>query len=244
MAEEAKDPFRTVPRAIIGSVVAASVLGLVFLVALTLAIKDIPRVTASDSPVATIIKDQLGPTMEQILLVGITCAFFGAGLAVMTSASRLVFAMSRDGRFPGHRVMRRVNARTQTPVPATLLILAVGVVTMLALPGHALLQLLVAGSIASSLLYGATIVLYLVVRRRLDHREGSFSLGRFELPVAIAALVWIGVAVFSVVTPPEALVPNLVVVGVIAVGAVVYYFLNRSNPSVFASPPSRRGGTD
>ena len=239
MAEEAKDPYRSVPRAIIGSVAAASVLGLVFLVALTLAIKDIPRVTASDSPVATIIKDQLGANMERILLVGIACAFFGAGLAVMTSASRLVFAMSRDGRFPGHRVMRRVNARTQTPVPATLLTLAVGVVMMVALPGHALLQLIIAGTISSSLLYGATIVLYVAVRGRLDQREGSFDLGRFELPVAVAALVWVVVAVLSVVTPPEAYVPDLVVVGIIAVGAVVGYFLHRSNPAVFAPVPSR-----
>ncbi|MEP6629209.1 MAG: amino acid permease [Lapillicoccus sp.] len=240
MAEEAKDPFRTVPRAIIGSVVAAAVLGLVFLVALTVAITDIPRVTASDSPVATIIKDQLGPDVERILLVGISCAFFGAGLAVMTSASRLVFAMSRDGRFPGHRVMRRVNARTQTPVPATLLTLAVGIVMMVALPGHALLLLIIAATITSSLLYGGTIVLYLAVRRRLDRREGSFDLGCFELPVSIAALVWVVGAVISVINPPEAYIPDLVVVGILAVGGVVYYFLNRSNPSAFASTASRR----
>ena len=31
---------------------------------------------------------------------------------------------------------------------------------------------------------------------------------------------------------------------VIVVGAVVYYFLNRSNPSVFASTPSRPSATD
>jgi amino acid transporter len=43
MAEEAKDPFRSVPRAIVGSVVAAAVLGMVFVIALTIAIKDIPR---------------------------------------------------------------------------------------------------------------------------------------------------------------------------------------------------------
>ncbi len=49
LAEEAKDPYRSVPRAIyVGSVAAAGVLGLVFLVALTVAIKDVPRVTASE----------------------------------------------------------------------------------------------------------------------------------------------------------------------------------------------------
>jgi amino acid transporter len=51
MAEEAKDPFRSVPRAIVGSVVAASVLGMVFVIALTIAIRDIPQASATDSPV-------------------------------------------------------------------------------------------------------------------------------------------------------------------------------------------------
>ena len=46
LAEEAKDPYRTVPRAIVGSVVAAGLLGLLFLIALTIAIPDITRISA------------------------------------------------------------------------------------------------------------------------------------------------------------------------------------------------------
>ena len=88
LAEEAKDPFRSVPRAIVGSVVAAGVLGLVFLIALTVAIDDIPAVSASGSPVAAIMRDQLGPVMERILLVAIAFAFFGAGMVVMAACSR------------------------------------------------------------------------------------------------------------------------------------------------------------
>ena len=52
LAEEAKDPFRSVPRAIVGSVAAAGVLGLLLLIALTIAIRDIPGISASASPVA------------------------------------------------------------------------------------------------------------------------------------------------------------------------------------------------
>jgi amino acid transporter len=134
LAEEAKDPYRSVPRAIVGSVVAAGVLGLVFLITLTIATDSIPRVTDSDSPIATIVRDQLGSVTERIFLVGITLAFFGAGIAVMTACSRLVFAMSRDSRFPAHRMMRRVNPRTHIPIPATLLTFVVGVVLKVALP--------------------------------------------------------------------------------------------------------------
>jgi amino acid transporter len=86
LAEEAKDPFRSVPRAIVASVVAAGVLGLLFLIALTVAIKDVPAVSASGSPVAAIIRSQLGPVTERILLAGLAFAMFGAGMVVMARA--------------------------------------------------------------------------------------------------------------------------------------------------------------
>jgi amino acid transporter len=237
LAEEAKDPRRSVPRAIVGSVVAAGALGLVFLIALTVAIKDVPRVTASDSAVALIIRDQLGPVMERILLVGITVAFFGAGMVTMTACSRIVFAMSRDGRFPAHRLMRRVSPRTQTPVPATILILAVGVILMVALPGAALLKLIIASTILPAIIYGSTIVLYLVVRRRLGRQEGAFNLGRFELPVAICALAWVAVALFVLVVPAEALVPDVIVIGLLVAGGLFFLGLLIADREALESRP-------
>lgn len=222
LAEEAKDPHRSVPRAIVGSVVAAGILGMLLLIALTVAVQDLPRITAEGSPVAAIMRDRLGPSAEKGLLVAISFAFFGAGIVVMTACSRLVYAMSRDGRFPAHRVMRRVDPRTRTPVPATLLILALGCVLMVALPGAALLELITASTILPALIYGATIVLYLAVRRRLGRREGAFDLGRLELPVAGCALAWTLLALFALVTPREALVPVVVVAGLLGLGGLFF----------------------
>ena len=51
----------------------------------------------------------------------------------------------------------------------------------------ALLELITASTILPALIYGATVILYLAVRKRLEHKEGAFSLGRYELPVAIGA---------------------------------------------------------
>jgi amino acid transporter len=225
LAEEAKDPFRSVPRAIVTSVLAAGVLGLLFLIALTVAIKDIPAVSSDGSPVATIIRGQLGPVAERILLVGIVIAMFGAGMVTMTACSRQAFAMARDRRFPAHGLMGRVNPRTQTPVSATILILLVGVVLMIALPGDALLQLIIAGTILPALIYGATVVLYLCVRKRLERKEGGFSLGRAELPIAIAALIWVVFAVFVLVTPPAAFVSVMVDVGLLLLGGVYFAYM-------------------
>ena len=242
LAEEAKDPYRSVPRAIVTSVVAAAVLGLIFLIALTIGIKDVADVTNSGSPVAAIIGDQLGPVVERILLAGMVLAMFGAGMVVMAACSRQVFAMARDARFPAHRILRRVSPRTKTPIPATILILIVGVIFMVALPGSALLQLIIASTILPALIYGATVVLYLVVRKRLEHKEGGFSLGRFELPIAVAALIWVVLAVFVLVTPPGALVSVLIVVGLILAGGVYFakmWFFNREvlDPETFVTAP-------
>jgi amino acid transporter len=225
LAEEAKDPFRSVPRAIVASVLAAGVLGLVFLIALTIAIKDVPAISRSGSPVAAIIRDQLGPVTERILLAGLTFAMFGAGMVIMAACSRQVFAMARDARFPAHALMRRVNPRTQTPVPATILILVVGVVLMLTLRGDALIQLIIASTILPALIYGAIVILYLAVRKRLEHKQGGFSLGRFELPVAVAALVWVAVVLFVLVTPGNATVPTVIVVGLILAGGVYFAYM-------------------
>jgi amino acid transporter len=237
LAEEAKDPFRSVPRAIVASVLAAGVLGLLFLIALTVAIKDIPSVSASGSPVAAIIRSQLGPIAERILLAGIAIAMFGAGMVVMAACSRQVFAMARDARFPAHAVMKRVNPRTQTPVPATILILAVGVVLMVALPGEALLKLISVGTILPALMYGAIVVLYLAVRKRLEHKEGGFSLGRFEVPVAIVALIWVACALFVLVTPSTATVPALVVLGLILAGGIYFAYMLIFNREVLDTEP-------
>jgi len=237
LAEEAKDPFRSVPRATVASVVASAVLGLLFVVTLTLAIKDVDRVTTSGSPVASIIRDQLGPVIERILLVGIVFAMFGAGMVIMASCSRQVYAMARDARFPAHNVLRRVNPRTQTPVPATILILVVGVVLMVALPGAALLQLIIGSTILPALIYGAIAVLYVSVRKRLERKEGGFNLGRFELPVAFAAIIWVAFALFALMSPGDALVPDLIVVGLILAGGLYFAKMLIFNHEVLDTEP-------
>jgi amino acid transporter len=198
-------------------------------------------VSTSGSPVATIIHDQLGSVLERILLTGIAFAMFGGGMVMMAACTRLVFAMARDSRLPAHKLLRRVNPHTQTPVHANLFILVVGIVLMIALPGDALLQLIIGGTIIPALLYGAITVLYLSVRKHLDSKEGAFSLGRFEVPVAIAALIWIAFGVISLVSPPAAFVPDLVVLGLILAGGLYFTKMMVFNRDVLETEPGEPG---
>jgi amino acid transporter len=203
---------------------------------LTVSITDMTGVSTSASPVAEIMRDRFGSGFEKPLLAAITLAFFGAALVSMVSGARYIFAMSRDGRFPAHKIMRRVNPRTRTPIPATLLVLAVGVVLMVIMPGGALLQLILAGAIVTILPYIMTIVLYLAVRKKLDRKEGGFDLGRFEWPVAIGALVWVIVALFVVIASSTTWAPILIAFGLSASGLAYFAYLVKFNRVALENP--------
>jgi amino acid transporter len=82
------------------------------------------------------------------------------------------------------------------------------------------------------------VILYLVVRKRLDHKEGGFSLGRFEMPVAVVALLWEVFVVFVLVTPGDATVPALIVVGLILAGGVYFAYLLMFHREVLDEEPT------
>ncbi|HEX5143384.1 MAG TPA: APC family permease [Mycobacterium sp.] len=237
MSEEAADATRTVPRAIIGSVLASAGLGFVFLIVLTIAVKDVPAASVSESPVAEVMHQQFGPTWERPFLAVIAVAFFGAALVAIASTSRYIFAMSRDGRFPGHRIMQRVNPRTHTPIPATLLVLAIGVILMVVLPGAALIQLIATGTILGISLYAMTVALYLAVRRKLVRGNGGFDLGRFDGPVAIAALVWVVGSLLTVLVSCTTWASVLIVSGLLAVGFAYFVYMWKFNRQVLEQEP-------
>jgi hypothetical protein len=80
-------------------------------------------------------------------------------------------------------------------------------------------------------------VLYLSVRKRLERKEGGFSLGRFEVPVTVAAIVWVVIALFALVSPGNSLVPDLIVLGLILTGALYFAKMLIFNRDVLEHEP-------
>src|SRR6185369_15869792 len=104
-------------------------------------------------------------------------------------------------------------------------------------------QLIIGSTIIPTLIYGAITVLYLSVRKRLGRKEGAFSLGRFELPVAFAAVIWVVFGLFSLVSPPDALVPDLIVVGLILAGGLYFAKMLIFNRQVLEAEPGESGAS-
>jgi hypothetical protein len=76
---------------------------------------------------------------------------------------------------------------------------------------------------------------------RLDRREGAFNLGRFEVPIAITALLWVACALFVLTVPGEARLPDLIVVGLAAAGGVFFLGLRTFRPEALETEPGEVG---
>ncbi|MGP3980194.1 amino acid permease [Streptomyces sp. KR80] len=118
--EEAKNPQRDLPRAIMLSLLIVTVL--YCLVALV-AVGAMPwqDFDGTEAALAQIMKDVTGqPFWGVVLSVGAVVAIASVVFAVLYGQTRILFAMSRDGLVP--KVFAKVNARTGTPRANTVIV--------------------------------------------------------------------------------------------------------------------------
>lgn len=225
LAEEAVDARRTVPRAMVLSVVVSSVLGMLALIGLTLAIPDLALVSASPVPLAVIAEYWLGTAATGLFLVVVIFSMFALAVVGAAANSRLLFAMARDNLLPFSTALRTVDARTGTPVPALLTSLGVCLVLLAygTLDGDAFAVLIGATALVPYLVYLLTLGGYLARRRRLVAAgDGGFNLGAWAVPVAVLALLWLLAVVASLTLPEAFRSADYVVLGALALTGIWY----------------------
>ena len=115
MAEETNQASRMAAVGMYMSVVVSVVFGWVLLLAVTFAVPDTQGVLdAVGGAVTYIWTTSLGQTWAEILLFIAVVAQMFCLTASVTSASRMMFAFSRDRAVPGHQWWRKVS-RTRVP---------------------------------------------------------------------------------------------------------------------------------
>ena len=195
LGEETKDPRRTAPRAILAALGASFVIGGLILGLAILAAPDLSdeRLGLSSGGLQLIVLQSLGSTLGKVFLTCVVIAVTVCALAVHTATIRIVFAMARDNNLPGGSVLARVHPVRRTPVvPAV----AVGVLAVLILVVNVRQPQIftVVTSLAIVLVYLAYLLVtgpMLVARLRGQWEPTpSFSLGRWGLPVNVAAVGW------------------------------------------------------
>ena len=237
LAEETKDPARVVPKAMIQAVLALGVLGMLFLIAVTALAGDTAQLAESATPVAAVITSVLGPVIGKILLVLVVISIFSCGLVITLSGTRLVWAMSRDERFPGWQLLRKVNAARGTPLASSLFVFVVTqvILAVFAQSSDALFVLFSAATLLPAMIYAGTVLMYAVKRRSLPASQG-FTLGKWEVPVLVLAAVWL-VYELAIFRDDSFAQPRLYVGIMVGIGLVyLAYLLYRRGVSGMTMP--------
>lgn len=130
VAEEVKRPSRTLPRAIILSLVITTTL---YLLVSTVAVLAVPpaELAASGAPLALVYQQTTGDEPLFITAIGLAAVINGTLIQIIM-ASRVLYGMARQGWIPA--VLGEVNAATRTPIKTTLLLCSMILIAALWLP--------------------------------------------------------------------------------------------------------------
>jgi amino acid transporter len=227
MAEETSQPRVRAPWGIVLSVAVAGITGYVLLIALTLAIRDIPSVLgARDAqgnsiPAAiAVLQTALGAKFGNAMAAFASMAMWFCGLSCITSASRAVFSLARDQGTPFAAIFRRVNPRHGTPGPAIWGIVAASLLAMLWTGAVPIVTSL--STVALYVAYIIPVILGLLSRNRGWTKDAVWTLGRHGPWINAVSVVYTITISIVLVMPPNDLAGKTFL-GVLGLLALIYW---------------------
>ncbi|OBT75861.1 hypothetical protein VF21_04370 [Pseudogymnoascus sp. 05NY08] len=196
MCEEVPNPQREVPRALVLSVAAAGITGLIFLIPLLFVLPDVKVLlsVANNQPIGLLFKTVTGSAGGAFgLLFLIFGILFFAGVGALTAASRYTYAFARDGAMPGSNLWCQIDKRLDVPLLAIILSTVVNCLLGCIYFGSsaAFNSFTGVATICLSTSYGLPVLISLA-RGRRDVVNSPFSLGIFGVAINLVTVVWTG----------------------------------------------------
>src|SRR4051794_27556318 len=205
LSEEAVDARRSVPRAMIGSVIISTVLGMIVLIGFVIAVPSDKFFADTEGSLPAIFQYWIGSGWSRAFVAVVVFSMFALCVIGAAANARLIFAMSRDNMLPGSGALKAVNNQTKTPVPALAVsyVLCVGVMIYGYNSANAFNTLVAATALVPFVVYLLTVIAYGYKRRTLERLPGAFHLGRWATPVFAGALAWLVIAICALALPEQ-----------------------------------------
>ena len=131
LSEETKSAANASAKGIWRSIFYSAIGGWILLLSFLFAVQDPDHVSASGGAVVTIFNQALPQSMVVLVLFISTAGQFFCTTACQTSASRMLFAFSRDRAVPGHQLWSKVNTNR---VPSAAVIVTATLAAIITLP--------------------------------------------------------------------------------------------------------------
>jgi amino acid transporter len=231
VAEETYLPQQRVPMAIIFSEVASVLLGFPVLVGFTLAIPSLQVASHYATPLLYIMSNYLPSYATNCVMLLVFLSIFACALANVTTLSRMVWAMARDGQLPGSRWLARVSVHE---VPANAIWTVAVIAAVFTFWAKVEVVILGIGTLTMYTVYGIVIGAALWGSRgKLKTSVASSSLPPHQSPavgpvrvsraLCITALLWIAFILAMMSIPRSAWTDVAASAVAMAVGAIWYF---------------------
>lgn len=214
-AEEVKNPKKTFPIAILGSIIISSIL----YIAVSGVLNGIFPYYTYKETAAPVAFANLGIQWANIVIsIGALCGITSVLLVSFFGQSRVFFAMSRDGLLP--EFFSRLHKDFRTPTNGIIVVGIVGSVIAAFLPITELAQLVNIGTLAAFIIVSAAIIILRIQKPEIKRP--------FKTPlVPLVPILAILFCLFLVTELPT--ITHIRFLVWLAIGLVIYYFYGRKN---------------
>jgi APA family basic amino acid/polyamine antiporter len=219
-AEEVKDPQRTVPLGIILSVTIAIILYIAVTLTLT-GIMPYYQYSGVAAPAVYALQYSGAHFGEALISVGLVGGLLAGIIVVYYGATRVLFAISRDGLLPP--VFMQISPRTKTPAMSILIIGIVAALIAGLVPITLIVEMVNIGTLAAFIIVAASVI---ILRSTSPETPRPFRCPLVPLvPLAAIALCGYLILVLPFVT-------HLRFVAWMAVGLIIYFLYSRRHSRI------------
>ncbi len=218
MGEETKNPTRVIPLAIMCAVFITGIFYVLVTYAQSvgfgLGADGVKAFANSSAPLGDLAKAFVSPAFAAIIMLGATLSAFSCFLGTVATASRMLFAMGRDGF--AHRSLGEVHPKYGSPYVALVIVMVVSIICVACtsyVPGIDAFGYLGTIGVLSLLLA------YLVTQiggMAYFTKKKIWSVAGWMFPIGILAIIMLGYTLWSNIWPIPAPPMNYFPYGVIA----------------------------
>ena len=243
-AEETEKARIKPSQAIIAGLAGTAVILFVFDLAVLLAIPGVKSAMTDPNLIPDVLTKELGSGFAKLFLVGALVAVFSTAIATLATIVRMIYGMARNGQLPASGFLTRLSPHNTEPLGAIVVSAVLSVIPLIFIKR---IPVIVA-AITALIIIPYIIVLATVFFRRLrgwPEQRARFNLGRWGMPVTVAAIVWTVIILLDAAWPREVTNPTLgplpviedLGIGIIVVGLVWWFVALRGRSAQVSSAP-------
>ena len=216
VAEEIKDPQKNIPKAIVISLGALTVVYALFNLGI-MRVLPAEEIAAADNPTFNAMEAIFGTGVAAVLTIGVLLCILGSANSAILAYPREYYAMARDKRwFP---VFGRINKKSRTPMNSQIITMVYACIICFIADFQSLIDIAV---LATWIYYSMGVASCIILRRKYPDIERPYKVWGYPVVPIIVVIFGIIMLVANFLTDPHTILGLLIPIS----GIPVYFLFN------------------